>query len=166
MSQADLLPLPAPTGPTAPVLPAGGTAPVPIPTGSNVAGAAAIHPLTDATLALHGRTGTGPGKGYVHQLAAITGWTSVRCLRTLRQPTLILAGDDDPLVPLINARILRTLIPNARVHVYSGGHVELVADPQRLVPTIEDFLSSDDAATDVSGRGRHGRWTGAPPRRG
>jgi pimeloyl-ACP methyl ester carboxylesterase len=62
------------------------------------------------------------------------------------QPTLILAGDDDPLVPLVNARILGALIPTARVHEYSGGDVELVADPHRLVPTIEDFLSSDDLA--------------------
>ena len=81
-----------------------------------------------------------------------------RFLQTLQQPTLILAGDDDPLVPLINARILGALIPNARVHVYSGGHVELVADPDRLVPTIEDFLSSDDRATDVSGPGRPATW--------
>ena len=125
-------------------------------------GGSARHDPAVAALALHSPTGTGPGRGYVHQLAAITGWTSVRFLRTLRQPTLILAGDDDPLVPLINARILGALIPNARVHVYSGGHVELVADPHGLVPTIEDFLFSDDAATDVARPGRRARWTGTP----
>lgn len=121
-------------------------------------GGSARHAPDLAALALHGATQTGPGRGYVHQLAAITGWTSVRFLPTLRQPTLVLAGDDDPLVPLINARILGALIPKARVHVYAGGHVELVADPQRLVPTIEEFLSGDEPGT---GRGRsaepHGR---------
>lgn len=113
-------------------------------------GSARLDPAV-ATLALHSQTGTGPGRGYVHQLAAITGWTSVRFLRTLRQPTLVLAADDDPLVPLINARILGALIPNARVHVYAGGHVELVAEPHRLVPTIEDFLSSDESAPPLQG---------------
>lgn len=99
-----------------------------------------------AALALHGAKQAGPGRGYVHQLAAITGWTSVRFLPMLRQPTLVLAGDDDPLVPLVNSRILGALIRDARVHVYAGGHVELVADPHLLAPTIEAFLAGDDAA--------------------
>ena len=44
--------------------------------------------------------------GYYLQLAAAWGWTSLPCLCTLRQPTLVMAGTDDPLVPLANARIL------------------------------------------------------------
>jgi len=31
----------------------------------------------------------------------------------MRQPTLILAGDDDPLTPLVNARIMHRLILEA-----------------------------------------------------
>ena len=52
--------------------------------------------------------------GYYLQLAATLGWTSLPWLPTLRQPTLIMAGEDDPLVPTINARIMQWLIPDAR----------------------------------------------------
>ena len=92
---------------------------------------------------LHGESPAGPQLGYLYQLLAITGWTSVAFLPTLRQPTLVLAGDDDPLVPLVNARVLGRLLPSSRVEVYRGGHVELVADPRLLVPTIEEFLAAD-----------------------
>ncbi len=40
---------------------------------------------------------------YRRQLLALLGWTSVPFLPTLRQPTLILHGDDDPVFPLANA---------------------------------------------------------------
>ena len=50
---------------------------------------------------------------YLGQIYAITGWTSVPWLRRLPQPTLVLAGDDDPIVPAINARIVAHLIPDA-----------------------------------------------------
>jgi pimeloyl-ACP methyl ester carboxylesterase len=60
-------------------------------------------------------------RGYVGQLYAITGWTSLPWLRTLRQPSLVLAGDDDPIVPLVNGRILARRIPQARLQVIHGG---------------------------------------------
>src|SRR5499425_3140883 len=44
--------------------------------------------------------------GYYLQLFAGFGWTSLPWLRTLSQPTLILAGTDDPIVQIVNARIL------------------------------------------------------------
>src|SRR5437762_3194258 len=53
--------------------------------------------------------------GYYLQLAAAFGWSSLPWLFTLRQPTLIMAGTDDPIVPMINARIMQWLIPDARL---------------------------------------------------
>ena len=50
-------------------------------------------------------------RGYAAQMYALAGWTSVPWLRCLRQPTLILAGDDDPIVPVVNGRILGRLHP-------------------------------------------------------
>ena len=43
-------------------------------------------------------------RGYLYQLTASAGWTSLPVLRLIRQPTLILAGDDDPIIPLANAQ--------------------------------------------------------------
>jgi poly(3-hydroxyalkanoate) depolymerase len=53
---------------------------------------------------LHGGGATfGGWKGYYYQLAASAGWTSEPWLGSLKQPTLILAGNDDPIIPLVNA---------------------------------------------------------------
>jgi poly(3-hydroxyoctanoate) depolymerase len=38
-------------------------------------------------------------RGYLGQLYAIAGWTSLSWLHKLPQPTLVLNGDDDPIVP-------------------------------------------------------------------
>ena len=90
----------------------------------------------------------GPSVGYLYQLLAGTGWTSLPLLPRLRQPTLIVAGDDDPIIPLANARLLHRLIPNSRLHVYHGGHLALATEATELAPVIDAFLSAP-----LSGRG-------------
>lgn len=78
--------------------------------------------------------------GYMLQLFAMSGWTSLPFLWLLRQPTLILAGTDDPLVPVINARMLHKMIPNSRLELLDDGHLFLVTKPQQSAETIEAFL--------------------------
>jgi len=78
--------------------------------------------------------------GYFYQLLAMTGWTSLPWLPFLRQPTLVLMGSDDPLVPLINGRILMFLIPNASLKVIDDGHLFMVTRPGETADVIEDFL--------------------------
>jgi poly(3-hydroxyalkanoate) depolymerase len=78
--------------------------------------------------------------GYFYQLLAMTGWTSLPWLPFLRQPTLVLMGSDDPLVPLINGRILAFLIPNASLKVIDDGHLFMVTRPGETADVIEDFL--------------------------
>jgi poly(3-hydroxyalkanoate) depolymerase len=78
--------------------------------------------------------------GYMNQLYALAGWTSVHWLHTLTQPTLVMAGDDDPIVPLVNARVLARLIPNARLEVFDCGHLFLLTRLERSVQTIDAFL--------------------------
>jgi poly(3-hydroxyalkanoate) depolymerase len=92
---------------------------------------------------LHATTRLGPARGYYYQLLASLGWTSLPWLRKLRPPTLILAGDDDPIIPVVNGRIMHWLIPRSRLHIYHGGHLELAADPGRLAVAVEAFLDAD-----------------------
>jgi poly(3-hydroxyalkanoate) depolymerase len=81
-------------------------------------------------------------RGYLGQLYAITGWTSLPWLHTLRQPTLVLAGDDDPIVPLPNGRILAHRIPDARLHVVpGGGHLFLLEQPAEMAALVTRFLA-------------------------
>jgi poly(3-hydroxyoctanoate) depolymerase len=80
------------------------------------------------------------GVGYYHQLMAGVGWSSLPWLHQLRQPTLILAGDDDPIVPPVNARIMARLIPRARLHIVSGGHLMLLTEGVQVASLVYQFL--------------------------
>ena len=89
------------------------------------------------------RAATAPSRlGYLYQLLAAA-WTTLPLLPLLRPPTLVLAGDDDPLIPSVNGRIMHRLIRGSRLHVYSGGHLDLITDPHRLAPVVERFLDAD-----------------------
>jgi poly(3-hydroxyalkanoate) depolymerase len=95
---------------------------------------------------MHDQSRVGSPLGYLYQLSAGAGWTSIPFLPLLRQPALILSGDDDPLIPLANGRLLRRLIPNARLHVYHGGHLSLVTEAAELAPVVNRFLAAGDPA--------------------
>jgi len=85
------------------------------------------------------------GRGYLYQLLAAWGWTSLPWLGSLRQPTLVMHGNDDPIVPLINAKFLAGAIPNAKLHVVDDGHLFLVTRAREVGPIIEGFLAQDAA---------------------
>jgi poly(3-hydroxyalkanoate) depolymerase len=81
-------------------------------------------------------------RGYTYQLLATVGWTSLPLLPLVRQPTLILAGDDDPIIPVINARIMHWLIPRSELTIYHGGHLDVITEAGRLAPVVEAFLTA------------------------
>jgi poly(3-hydroxyalkanoate) depolymerase len=108
--------------------------------GSLYGGSARRDPARIAA-AMHDGNRVGPTRGYLYQLAAGMGWTSVPFLPLLRQPTLIMAGDDDPIIPLANARLMHRLIPGSRLHVYHGGHLGLVTEAAELAPVVDEFLT-------------------------
>jgi poly(3-hydroxyalkanoate) depolymerase len=78
--------------------------------------------------------------GYLHQLLAGAIWTSLFGLPAVRQETLIVAGTDDPIVPVANAHIMNALLPHSRLHLHSGGHIDLVHNAAELAPVVEKFL--------------------------
>jgi poly(3-hydroxyoctanoate) depolymerase len=80
--------------------------------------------------------------GYAHQMYAINGWTSLPWLHRIGQPTLVVSGDDDPLVPLQNARMLAERIPHATLAVIpGGGHLWMLEVPDRSAALVTQFLS-------------------------
>jgi poly(3-hydroxyalkanoate) depolymerase len=91
---------------------------------------------------LHGIRRVGPQRGYYYQLLAAAGWTSLPLLPFLRHQTLLLAGDDDPIIPLANAHLMQRLIPRSQIFIYKGGHLELIAKPMRIAPVVDTFLDS------------------------
>jgi poly(3-hydroxyalkanoate) depolymerase len=79
--------------------------------------------------------------GYLYQLLAVVGWTSLPWLWLLKQPTLILAGKDDPIVPLLNGRIMARIMQNARLEIIDDGHLFMVTQPAQTAAIIEKFLA-------------------------
>jgi pimeloyl-ACP methyl ester carboxylesterase len=78
---------------------------------------------------------------YYLQVAALVGWTSLLRLYRLRQRTLILAGDRDPLVRLYNAHILRRAIRGSELHVLQGeGHFFVLTSATQTADVIRGFL--------------------------
>lgn len=83
-------------------------------------------------------------RGYNDQLYAISFWTGLPWLWQLPQPTLVLAGDDDPIVPAINGRILARVIPDAQLEIiHGGGHLFLLERPTEIAALVAEFLTAD-----------------------
>jgi pimeloyl-ACP methyl ester carboxylesterase len=59
-------------------------------------------------------------------------------LERIAAPTLVLAGDVDPLA--VRPEVLAKAIPNATLQILSGNHVEAIADPN-FTKSIVDFLA-------------------------
>lgn len=102
-------------------------------------GSARTNPEAVPPLLLQPGSG-GSNFGYYCQLLSMAGWSSLPFLGLLTQPTLVLGGDDDPIIPTINPRIQACLIPDSRLHVYRGGHLSILTEASELVPAVERFL--------------------------
>ncbi|OFE17530.1 poly(3-hydroxyalkanoate) depolymerase [Humibacillus sp. DSM 29435] len=105
-------------------------------------GSIRTHPERGAAL-LHAATRSGPKRGYYYQLLAMTGWTSLPFLGLLRQPTLVMGGDDDPIIPVANPKLQAALIPHSQLHIYHGGHLGILTEADELAPVIDTFLNGD-----------------------
>ena len=78
--------------------------------------------------------------GYKFQQLAICWWSSLWMLPYIKQPTLLMGGSDDPIIPLLNMKIMKGLIPNSKLHVVDDGHLFLLTEP-KVIPIISEFLN-------------------------
>jgi poly(3-hydroxyoctanoate) depolymerase len=83
----------------------------------------------------------------MYRLAPLFGWTSLPWLWTIRHPTLVVAGDDDPITPLFNHRVIASMVPGARLHIVrGGGHLALLDSAPEVGPVVASFLRGEPAA--------------------
>lgn len=83
--------------------------------------------------------------GYSRQVASLATWSGLPLLGRIRHPVLVVAGDDDPLSPVANAKILTHLLPNARLQVVPGeGHLMPLDDTSIAPPMVREFLLAAD----------------------
>lgn len=84
--------------------------------------------------------------GYAGQLYGLAGWSSLPWLHRLPHPTLLMAGDDDPIVPVINSRLIAWRIQDSRLHVVpGGGHLFILERPAEVADLVRSFLKAADA---------------------
>lgn len=77
---------------------------------------------------------------------ALSNWSSIPFLGSILAPTLVVCGDDDPVVPLANSRSLAQRIPNATLVVLAGGHDLQSAEPAlALARAVTSFLVQPQA---------------------
>ena len=88
----------------------------------------------------------GDRRGYRYQLLVMLGWTSLFWLWRIHHPTLLLAGSDDPLVPLVNARLHARLLKNARLRVIDDGHLFLLTRAREMAGEVHEFLRATPQA--------------------
>jgi pimeloyl-ACP methyl ester carboxylesterase len=87
---------------------------------------------------------SGAGKpGFLDALQAIMDYDFRERLPEIEDPTLIVWGQDDRIVPVAGAYQYEKLIPNARREVWEDtGHLPMLERPARFNKLVEDFLAS------------------------
>jgi poly(3-hydroxyoctanoate) depolymerase len=81
--------------------------------------------------------------GYTLHVLACMGWSSLSFLSRIPHETLVISGDDDPLVPVANARILARFIPRATLEIVKqAGHLFLWDQPQNAARRIGRYLDT------------------------
>jgi hypothetical protein len=76
-------------------------------------------------------------------------------LNQVKQPTLVLSGTDDRLIPLANSAILAAHLPNSRLRLFDRWGHYLLHDPTSGAgTTVRDFFSAAEFAASTA-------WTDA-----
>ena len=85
--------------------------------------------------------------GYAMQLLGAFGWSSWHFLHLIPHETLVISGDDDPLIPVVNAEMLARRIPRARLEIVKGaGHLFLWDDVENQAERIAQFIDPFDCS--------------------
>jgi pimeloyl-ACP methyl ester carboxylesterase len=84
------------------------------------------------------------------QYDAIVDWgipdhSALQRLTGIHNPTLVIQGDNDLMIPTKVSHLLAGLIPNARIRIYpDAAHGFLFQYPTEVAAEMNDFLSADD----------------------
>lgn len=86
-------------------------------------------------------------KGYLYQLGAMMGYSTIPFIRRIKAKSLVIMGDKDHIVPVINGRILNYLLPRSRLEIVEGaGHLFLLTRRDETINIIRDFFGEPEVA--------------------
>ena len=84
-----------------------------------------------------------PPDAFMRQFAACLKHDTVKRLQRITVPTLIMSGDDDPLVPPGNSRILKEFISHAELNFFRGKrHCFFIEEADQFNQKVISFLKS------------------------
>lgn len=96
-------------------------------------------------------------EGYQNQLLGAMEWGRFSELHDIAAPTLVLAGEEDRVVPPENSRILADVIPGARLRMLADAGHQLFTDQELLAAdVVRTFVRSVDDQEHASRR--QPRW--------
>jgi pimeloyl-ACP methyl ester carboxylesterase len=82
-----------------------------------------------------------PEHGYRGQITAVLAHDALDRLGSIEQPTLVITGAQDAVIPAENSETLRHHIPGAQLQTIAGaGHLFFIEQPETTLEAIEKFL--------------------------
>jgi len=71
----------------------------------------------------------------------MAGYSTLPFIRKIKAKTLVIMGDQDHIVPLVNGKILNTFLPRSKLRVINGaGHLFLLTRRDETVDIIRKFF--------------------------
>ena len=90
-----------------------------------------------------------PDHGYRGQIAAFLAHDAVDRLASLEQPTLVIAGSQDQIIPAENSKVLCERIPGARLELIdNAGHLFFIEEAEQTLEVLDAFLFDEPALPD------------------
>lgn len=84
-------------------------------------------------------------KGYLYQLGAMAGYSTLPFIRRIKAKTLVIMGGNDHIVPVVNGRILHYGLKNSELKVLDGaGHLFLLTRRDETVEMIREFFNEPE----------------------
>lgn len=84
--------------------------------------------------------------GYLGQVAAMCSWTSVGWLHRITQPTQIICGTYDGLIPAANQFLLAHCIPKAELVTFPAGHLVMYSQREEIGKRMTGFLNREETS--------------------
>lgn len=80
-------------------------------------------------------------KGYLYQLMAMAGYSTLPFIRRIKAKSLVIMGDQDHIVPVANGRLLNFMLPRSKLKIIEGaGHLFLLTRRDETIELIRHFF--------------------------
>jgi len=86
-------------------------------------------------------------KGYFFQLMAMAGYSTLPFVRGIKAKSLVIMGENDHIVPVVNGKILNKLLPRSKLRIIKGaGHLFILTRRDESVKIIRNFFLEPEVA--------------------